>query len=89
MADGNFDYYHSIIGKLNFLKKSMRPELAFMVHQCACFSSNPQISHAKAVRHIGKYLLQGTSDKGIILDPTEHSFRSTHISVAFGIQNWP
>ncbi len=60
---------------LNFLEKSTRPELAFAVHQCARFSANPRTSHAKAVRLIGKYL-QGTKERGIILNPTEHSFES-------------
>ena len=33
--------YRSVIGKLIFLEKSTRPELAFAVHQCARFSVNP------------------------------------------------
>jgi len=70
----DFDY-PSIIGMLNFLEKSTRPELAFAVHQCARFSSNPRTSHAKAIRMIGKYL-QGTKERGIILNPTQHSFES-------------
>ena len=70
----DFDYA-LVIGQLNFLEKSTRPELAFAVHQCARFSSNPRTSHAKAIRLIGKYL-QGTKDRGIILSPTEHSFES-------------
>jgi hypothetical protein len=36
--------YRSIIEKLNFLKKSTRPEIAYAVHQCARFSSNPKQS---------------------------------------------
>jgi hypothetical protein len=72
----NSDFeYPSVIGMLNFLEKSTRPELAFAVHQCARFSANPRTSHAKAVRLIGKYL-QGTKERGIILNPTEHSFES-------------
>jgi hypothetical protein len=34
-------HYRSIIGKLNFLEKSTRPELAYAVHQCARFCTNP------------------------------------------------
>jgi hypothetical protein len=30
--------YRSIIGKLNFLEKSTRPEIAYAVHQCARFA---------------------------------------------------
>jgi hypothetical protein len=42
--------YKSVIGKLNFLEKSTRPEIAYAVHQCARFSSNPKKSHANAVK---------------------------------------
>ena len=38
--NGDFDY-RSIIGKLNFLEKSTRPDIAFAVHQCARFSADP------------------------------------------------
>ena len=65
--------YRSVIGKLNFLEKSTRPEIAYAVHQCARFASDPKELHAAAVKRIGKYLL-GTKDKGIILNPKEHSF---------------
>ena len=66
-------HYQSIIGKLNYLEKSTRPDLAYAVHQCARFSSNPKHLHADAVKCIGRYLL-GTKDKGLILCPTRHSF---------------
>jgi hypothetical protein len=72
--NGDFDY-QSVIGKLNFLEKSTRPDIAFAVHQCARFSSNPRVTHTQAVRRIRKYL-KGTADKGIILKPTDHSFES-------------
>ena len=66
-------HYRRVIGKLNFLEKSTRPDLAYAVHQCARFSINPRESHANAVRHIGRYLLQ-SRDEGIILNPKEQSF---------------
>ena len=65
--------YRSVIGKLNFLEKSTRLDLSYSVHQCARFSSDPKESHAKAVKRIGRYLME-TRDKGIILDPKDHSF---------------
>lgn len=46
-------HYHSVLGKLNYLEKSMRPEIAYVVHQCTCFSSCPKPSHAEAVKWIG------------------------------------
>ena len=49
--------YHSVVGKLNFLEKSTRPDIAYATHQCACFSSDPRVSHSEAVQRIGAYLL--------------------------------
>jgi hypothetical protein len=43
------------------------------VHQCVRFSADPKASHATVVKRIGKYLL-ATKDKGLILNPREHSF---------------
>ena len=65
--------YRSVIGKLNFLEKSTRPDIAYAVHQSARFAANPKASHASAVRQIVRYLA-GTSSKGLILRPNEHSF---------------
>jgi hypothetical protein len=61
------------VGKLNFLEKSTRPDIAYAVHQCARFSANPRKSHANAVKQIVRYLI-GTQDKGIILKPTGNEF---------------
>ena len=38
------------------------------MHQCARFCTNPKKSHGDAIINIAKYL-QGTKDKGIIIDP--------------------
>jgi hypothetical protein len=65
--------YRRIIGKLNFLEKCTRPELACSVHQAARFSANPKTSHTDAVHYIGRYLI-GSADKGLILKPNKHSF---------------
>ena len=65
--------YRSIIGKLNFLEKSTRPDLAYAVHQCARFTADPRKSHGEAVKRIVRYLI-GTADKGFLLSPNEHSF---------------
>ena len=67
--------YCSVIGKLNFLEKSTRPDIAYAVHQCACFLADPRQSHADAVKCIGRYL-KGTPHKGITLCPnTQQSFQ--------------
>jgi Reverse transcriptase (RNA-dependent DNA polymerase) len=66
-----FDYpweYRSVIGKLNFLEKSTRADLAYSVHQCARFMAEPRKIHGEAVKRIGRYLLS-SRDKGVILRP--------------------
>lgn len=66
-----FDYswsYRSVIGKMNFLEKSTRGDLAYSVQQCARFMSDPRRSHGEAVKRIGRYLL-GTRDKGYFIKP--------------------
>jgi hypothetical protein len=69
-ADWN---YRRIIGKLNFLEKSCRPEIACAVHQCARFSADPKTNHTDAIKRIVRYL-KGTEECGIIYKPNQHSF---------------
>ena len=61
--------YRSVIGMLNFLCGSSRPELAFAVHQCARFSQDPKASHEHAVLRIVQYL-KCTQHMGLIMTPT-------------------
>ena len=61
-------HFRSVIGKLNFLEKSTRPDISISVHQCARFSDAPKKRHAKAVKRIERYML-ATRDKGIIIHP--------------------
>jgi hypothetical protein len=70
--DRSFDY-RSIIGKLNYLEKCSRPDIAYAVHQCARFSADPRVEHGKAVRHLGRYLA-GTRDKGLIYRPGDGTY---------------
>jgi hypothetical protein len=60
--------YRSLIGMLNYLAASSRPDIAFAVHQAARFSANPKLIHEQAVKRIVRYL-KGTQDKGIIMNP--------------------
>jgi hypothetical protein len=53
--DGSF-HYRSVIGKLNYLDKSTRPDIAYAVQKCARFSADPKIENTKAVKLIGRYL---------------------------------
>ena len=70
--DAHFDY-RSVIGKLNYLDKCSRPDIAFQEHQCARFAAAPKAEHGKALKWLGRYLL-GTKDKGLIYEPGQQSF---------------
>ncbi len=61
--------YRSLIGMLNYLATSTRPDITFAVHQCARFTTNPRHIHELAIQRIVRYL-KGTSTKGIILKPS-------------------
>jgi hypothetical protein len=74
--------YRRIIGKLNFLEKSTCPEIAYAVHQCARFASNPRESHANAIKNLCRYLL-GTKDAGIILRPDVFKSFEVHLDCNF------
>ena len=52
--DNSF-HYISVIGKLNYLEKSCRPGIAYIVHKCESFSKDPRKEHREALRWLGKY----------------------------------
>lgn len=70
-AEPTFDnqfHYRGIVGKLNFLEKSTRPDIAYATHQIARFSQDPKRTHGEAVLWLCKYLRETRND-GLILDP--------------------
>jgi hypothetical protein len=74
--------YPSIIGKLNFLAQNTRPDIAFAVHQCARFVSNPNQTHQAAVKHLCRCIL-GTRDKGLVLRPNYHHCLTPFVDADF------
>ena len=48
--------YQLIIGLLNYISGSSRPDNAYVTHSAARFSANPKASHDKGVKRIIKYL---------------------------------
>jgi hypothetical protein len=60
--------YRQVIGMLNYIAATTRPDISFAVHQCARFSANPNRSHELAVKRIVRYL-KGTRHQGYILQP--------------------
>jgi hypothetical protein len=53
--DNSF-HYRSVIGKINYLERGCRPDISYMTHQCARFSSEPKVEHGKAIRWLARYL---------------------------------
>jgi hypothetical protein len=83
--DGHFGY-RRIVGKLNFLEKSTRPDLSYASHQCARFSSDPKREHGNAIKWLGRYLL-GTKDKGLIYRPKAGKGLELWVDASF-LDNW-
>ena len=79
--DKSFDY-RSVIGKLNYLEKGSRSDIAFITHQCARFTANPKKEHGDAIRWLGRYL-KGTRDKGTILMPKEGKDLEVYVDASF------
>ena len=44
--------YDLIVGMLLYLASNTRPDIAFVVHQCARFMHSPKVSHEKAILRI-------------------------------------
>ena len=74
--------YRSIIGMLNFLSASTRPDILFAVHQCARFSNYPKLIHEQAVKRIIMYLVK-TKDKGIKIKIDKSKEIKCYVDVGF------
>lgn len=83
---GNSFHYRSVIGRLNYLEKASRSDIAYITHQCARFSADPKVEHGEAIRWIARYL-KGTRDKGTILRPDITRGLEVHVDADFS-GNW-
>ena len=79
-------HYRSLVGKLNYLEKGSRPDIAYAVHQCARFSSAPKHEHAQALRHLVRYL-STSSTMGTIIKPDITRGLEVHVDADFA-GNW-
>ncbi|KAL7447684.1 hypothetical protein ACHAXS_000067, partial [Conticribra weissflogii] len=57
--------FRSIVGKLNYLAQTSRPDIIFAVHQLARYSADPSEDHGKAVEWLAMYL-NHTKTLGVI-----------------------
>jgi hypothetical protein len=60
--------YQSIIGMLNYLAQSTRPDIVYATHQLTKYSSHPREPHGKAVLYLICYLKK-TQDLGTRFKP--------------------
>ena len=60
--------YRTAVGMLTYLKGKSRPKMFMAIHQTARFSNNPMLSHEKAPKRLGRYILLTKRD-GIIYNP--------------------
>ena len=74
--------YASVVGMLMYLANNTRPDIAYATHQVARFTHNPKNSHALAVKKIVRYL-QGTKDKGMIIQPTTNFTVDCYVDADF------
>jgi hypothetical protein len=83
--DHHFDY-QSVIGKLHYLVAGSRNEIAYAVHQCARFATNPKMAHGDAVKWIGRYL-KATKNEGTIMKPDPTKSLEVYVDADFA-GNW-
>ena len=79
--DKSFNY-RSVIGKLNYLERGSRSDIAYITHQCARYTENPKKEHGQALRWLGRYLKE-TRDKGTILCPNKDKNLEVYVDADF------
>ena len=79
-------HYRSIIGKIGYLEKGSRIDIAYINHQCARFCSDPKREHGAAIRWLCRYL-KGTSKEGLIIKPDKTKGLEVHVDADFA-GNW-
>ena len=75
-------HYFSLIGKMNYLSGTTRPDIIFAVHQCAKYIIYPKQSHEEAVKRIVLYLKK-TKDKGLVFTPDGSNGLECYINAYF------
>jgi hypothetical protein len=83
--DNSFNY-KLVIGKLNYLEKGSRSDIAYITHQCARFTQDPKMEHAQAIRWLGRYL-KATTHQGTNLRPVKGKDMEIYVDADF-VGNW-
>ena len=76
--------YAYVIGMMLYLASNTRPDISFVVHQCARFTHNTKASHDTAVKRICRYL-QVTKDNGLVFNPYKKLVVDCYAYVDFAV----
>ena len=58
------NHYAKLLGELQFLTNSTRPDIAYTVNKLATYTANPSLQHVGALKQLLRYL-KGTKNLGI------------------------
>jgi hypothetical protein len=61
--------YASLLGELQFLANTSRPDITFVVNRLAAYTANPSLQHTSALKRVLRYLA-GTKSYGIMYGDT-------------------
>ena len=75
--------YDTVIGMLMYRAGNPRPDIAYAVHQAACFTHGARKSHAAGIKRILRYLKR-TKTEGLILKPGKDHRVDCRIDADFG-----
>ncbi len=78
--------YRSVIGKLNYLAQTTRPDIVYTTHQLAKYSSDPRELHGEAVLYLIHYLKK-TQDLGTCFKPDQDKGFECYCNADFS-GNW-
>ncbi len=79
--NANWDYA-TAISMLLYLSLNSHPDIQYAVHQCACFTHAPRLSHQMALLRICCYL-KATADKRLSFQPTADLTLDCYIDADF------
>ena len=71
---------------LTYFQGNSRPEISMAVHQTACISNNPMLSHERSLNRLGRYLLYTKRD-GIIYNPDTQKGLECYVDADF-VEGW-
>ena len=71
-----------MVGKLNYLDKGTRPDIAYAAHQWVGHSQDPKKTHGEAILHLAKYL-KCTKGRGLLLQPNAQRSIEIHVDADF------